>query len=444
MKARFYCLAAVAVFFSWPALPAANRLFINNQVLQANASGQPVIVYCDNDVPIYGVQLAMKFDRTKINIASVEVTGYAAAAKYPIGTIDNNLGEVVYGFLMDFKDTVPIPPDPPYPFDITIPAGTNRAILKLTIDVKATTNTSTTLDLADGAGTPPLNNVFSDDQGSTVRPALGDGSIIIDTFAPTIATKIPISPSGLAGAKFKVVGKNYDKAGLSVKLCAVAETTFTVLDAQTIEVTAPACGATGLAALEICNNFGCATDNNGFNYLESPKPKITNASNNTGKAGKAFFVAGDNFDEPNLTVKVCNADADFTVLTSTSLQVTAPVCGTLGWAVLEVCNLHGCATRGQGFNYLEVQQGTPFIRGDANNDGSVDVSDGIVILEDQFLGKAAAAPCRDALDANDSGDIDISDPIYLLTALFIGGDPIKPPYPQPGLDPTPEDKLPSC
>ncbi len=443
MKPRFSVLAAAVVSLSWPALPAANRLFINNQVLQANKDGQEVIVHCNNDVPIYGVQLAMKFDSTKINIASVEVAGDAAAAKWKQGLIDNKLptGEVVYGFLTDFSPTIP------YPFDITLPPSTNpnnRPILKLTVNVKATTNTSTTLDLADGTGTPPLNNVFSDDQGSTIRPALVDGSIIIDTFAPTIASKLPASPSGLAGTKFKVVGKNFDKPGLSVELCAVAAP-FTLLDAQTLEVTAPACGGGGVAVLEICNNFGCATDPNGFTYQEPPKPKITKINNNTGATGDDFFVTGSNFGELNLTVKVCDATATFSLLNATTLQVTAPFCGTVGWAVLEICNVYGCATFDQGFNYLEVQPGTPFIRGNANNDPQVDLTDAVVILEDLYLGHPATAPCRDALDANDSGDIDISDPIYLLTAIFIGGDPIPPPYPNAGLDPTPEvPPLPGC
>jgi hypothetical protein len=268
-----------------------------------------------------------------------------------------------------------------------------------------------------------------------------DGSIIIDTFAPDILGKL--NNMGLAGKVFKVIGKNFDRPGLSVKVCGVAAQA-TAVDAQNLNVTAPGCGTTGAAILEVCTNFGCDSDPQGFIYDEVPLPKITNVTNNTGKAGKIFFVAGANFDQLNLSVKVCNATATFSVLNPGSLSVIAPACGTVGFAKIEICNVHGCVSRDQGFNYEEVPAGTPFIRGDANNSGEVDITDGIVILEDLFLGNRALAPCRDALDANDSGELDISDPIYLLTALFVGGDAIKPPYPNPGLDPTPEDALPSC
>ena len=44
----------------------------------------------------------------------------------------------------------------------------------------------------------------------------------------------------------------------------------------------------------------------------------------------------------------------------------------------------------------------------------------------------------DAADANDDGSIDIADAIYLLSYLFGGGDQPPPPFPDPGIDPTPD------
>lgn len=79
-----------------------------------------------------------------------------------------------------------------------------------------------------------------------------------------------------------------------------------------------------------------------------------------------------------------------------------------------------------------------FIRGDANRDGTVDVADavsGILWLFATF----AESDCLDGLDVDDSGAIDISDPVHLLRYLFLGGAPPAPPFPEPGLDPTPED-----
>ncbi len=80
-----------------------------------------------------------------------------------------------------------------------------------------------------------------------------------------------------------------------------------------------------------------------------------------------------------------------------------------------------------------------FIRGDANDDGEVNISDAIYTLEWLFLGKPPPE-VLDSADTDDDGKNDISDPIFLLNALFIKGGPLPPPYPQDGRDPT-EDNL---
>jgi len=80
-----------------------------------------------------------------------------------------------------------------------------------------------------------------------------------------------------------------------------------------------------------------------------------------------------------------------------------------------------------------------FIRGDANSDLRVNLSDPILLLSHLFSG--AELKCKDAGDANDDGRINISDPIFDLAFLFANGPAPPPPYPEPGLDPTPDDLL---
>jgi len=82
-----------------------------------------------------------------------------------------------------------------------------------------------------------------------------------------------------------------------------------------------------------------------------------------------------------------------------------------------------------------------FRRGDANQSGDVDVSDGIRIVNFLFLGSAVIL-CFDAADANDDQHVDLSDTIYVLNWLFNGGPP--PPLPGPdacGPDETDDDLL---
>jgi hypothetical protein len=83
-----------------------------------------------------------------------------------------------------------------------------------------------------------------------------------------------------------------------------------------------------------------------------------------------------------------------------------------------------------------------FVRGDANDDGAMDISDPVTILFYLFVG-GVPAPCLDAMDANDSGLVDLSDAIFFLRYLFLGGPVIPAPFPSAGLDPT-EDTLPPC
>lgn len=83
----------------------------------------------------------------------------------------------------------------------------------------------------------------------------------------------------------------------------------------------------------------------------------------------------------------------------------------------------------------------PFLRGDANASGKVDLSDAIFSLNWLFLGGPAPA-CLDTADADDSGNLDISDPIFVLNWLFLGGPVPPPPGPETcGLDPTPDENL---
>ncbi len=84
--------------------------------------------------------------------------------------------------------------------------------------------------------------------------------------------------------------------------------------------------------------------------------------------------------------------------------------------------------------------GTRFIRGDADLNGTVELTDIIFTLSVLFLG-GKSLPCLDAADANDVGEVDISDPIFLLKFLFIGGPPPPSPFPLPGEDMTPRASL---
>lgn len=80
-----------------------------------------------------------------------------------------------------------------------------------------------------------------------------------------------------------------------------------------------------------------------------------------------------------------------------------------------------------------------FLRGDANGDLGLDISDPITILDFLFLGANAPLPCEDAADANDDGGIDVSDPISVLIFLFLGTEPSTLALKVPARDETPDE-----
>jgi hypothetical protein len=94
------------------------------------------------------------------------------------------------------------------------------------------------------------------------------------------------------------------------------------------------------------------------------------------------------------------------------------------------------------FNFAcEVGPAEPFVRGDANQDNVINVSDAVAIAKAVFsLGSKLSLiqGCRDSADVNDDGAVDTTDALYLLTFLFESGTAIPAPN-TCGNDPTPDD-----
>ena len=79
---------------------------------------------------------------------------------------------------------------------------------------------------------------------------------------------------------------------------------------------------------------------------------------------------------------------------------------------------------------FEVCSEPRFVRGDPNSDGTINLTDGIVILNFLFLGQAPPA-CMDAADIDDDGGPrpSLTDAIRVFNWLFTGGPPPAAPAP---------------
>ncbi len=86
--------------------------------------------------------------------------------------------------------------------------------------------------------------------------------------------------------------------------------------------------------------------------------------------------------------------------------------------------------------FTNLPPAEPFLRGDGNADGTVDVADAIFSLSALFSG-GPLGECLDALDSNDDGLIDVADPVALLDSLFGATvTPLPAPSASCGEDPT--------
>lgn len=124
-----------------------------------------------------------------------------------------------------------------------------------------------------------------------------------------------------------------------------------------------------------------------------------------------IVAAGPTFEAQTLTVEYPNGIA-FATLEGTQM------------CVLEVCS------------FRPAQQ--PIIRGDANDDGAVNIADVVNVLG--YVFGTNGLPCLASADANASGTLDISDGVFLIEHLF-GTGVIPAPFPNCGADPTPTPML---
>ncbi len=148
-----------------------------------------------------------------------------------------------------------------------------------------------------------------------------------------------------------------------------------------------------------------------------------------GVAGDTIEIRGENF-LPGITVFFGDTLAPSAQrISPTKIIVEVPE-GS-GAVEVTVRNSNGQEASGVTFTYIE--EGSVFVRGDANNDGAVDISDAVAVVGHLFLGMDLG--CQDAADADDDEQLVITDAVYLLDFLFRSGAPPAPPYPASGTDP---------
>jgi hypothetical protein len=144
-------------------------------------------------------------------------------------------------------------------------------------------------------------------------------------------------------------------------------------------------------------------------------------------AGVQISGTGFGANAADLQVKVDGYAVAVKGLAGGTITVDIPPLGEAGAVEIEVSTLASTAFLYPGFTF-------GFVRGDANNDRRVDISDALAVLGYLFLG-SAAPPCLDGADVDDNEAVEITDAVADLNFLFLGNVQPAAPFPGPGLDP---------
>ncbi len=90
---------------------------------------------------------------------------------------------------------------------------------------------------------------------------------------------------------------------------------------------------------------------------------------------------------------------------------------------------------------IDVAVDGVFLRGDSDGNLRLDLADAIVnlVYMTSTCPECPVPLCPKALDVNDNGYIDLGDAIQLLNYLYLAGPPPAQPFPDQGVDPTPDD-----
>lgn len=130
------------------------------------------------------------------------------------------------------------------------------------------------------------------------------------------------------------------------------------------------------------------------------------------------------------------------VVSAEELEVVIPDPTELNaWPAIRVEDSSGGGLASVGLLEL-LPDGHGFVRGDADGDGRLSVSDAVRAVLALVGSVDLDTRCPQAADADASGRLDVSDPITLLRFLFLNGSP--PPAPFPGCGPGPDDFGSSC
>ncbi|MEM7168376.1 MAG: IPT/TIG domain-containing protein [Planctomycetota bacterium] len=249
--------------------------------------------------------------------------------------------------------------------------------------------------------------------------------------APQVSTVSPPQGPQAGGTLVTIAGSSLLEV-TSVQFGGIVAT-FTVIDDNTIEVLTPPMATAGSVDVAVESPHGAVVAVAAFEFVAPLALTITTVDPPFGATSGgdtvALFGAGWDVAAP-ITVTFGGLVAPITMVTTTMIAVQTPRHPT-GLVHVELDDGMQSTIASGAFEYR-----TPFVRGDSNVNGNVDLGDAITQLTYLYVPGAPQPTCLDTLDTNDDGEVDLGDPVTLLTYLFSGGPPPATPFPDVGIDTT--------
>ncbi|MBN1421834.1 MAG: hypothetical protein JXP34_23875 [Planctomycetes bacterium] len=424
--------ASIALLAALPAA-AENRLTIETLTVDPGAKDVQVRALARHDLDIHAFSIALTYEPRPMTLTAVSFAGTAAAgAEFAHAAIDPEAGTASIGVIVDY--------DAPYDGrGIAASPETDQtiAILRFTIADKAVAGVYP-IDLPAALGEPPIGTVFSH-RGYTTLPATVPGAIEVSNPNHIHAPDLKVG-RGSAFSAVLTIDHIWPLQGLQTslvyanELLALDEITIDGLDINTrlqpggrpVDFFAPMLdpevepglgwGAAGIQ-IDFCGGPNC------------PPSRTLPAGTGHTVARYHFRIIGD--------VKV----GDVIPLDLADGYGTPPINNIL---IVDAISHTPVFHDGS----VEILDLPSFVRGRIDPvDLVVNIGDAIWLLNWMFAdGKPPL--CIDACDVNDDANLDIADVIYLCSYLFVDG-PLPPaPYPNCGVDVTPDafgcEQAPGC
>lgn len=372
--------------------------------------GIPVHITISNDEAVNAVVLHLSFDSSRLTLAEVRTDGGVldgAAIEFSDTSFFPQGGEVTLQFTLDSTS----------PFTSEIPVGDDQLLVDLVFDVEDFLLAGTVTDVEFTTDEMPItsNQVFVD--GVLESTMFLDGSVTISDENYLLVREDTVN-AGQVDQEYAIFAYNsVDIQGFSVAL------TFDMNSIQVTDVSVDGTITDGVGAEFVESNIDNFDGTVVLGVLLDALPPFQNQV--ISAAGTVYAVANLVYDVFPEAVK---ADTQVSFVDGLG---SPPIDNVF---VVDSESVAPNLVDG----ILRINQLPPFIRGEANLDGSFDIADPIFTINVMFLGEPMP-PCLKAFDSNDDGDVDIADPIYSLDYLFQEGEPPPPPFPEPGFDPTPDN-----